>query len=71
MKERERNIDVREKHRLVASCMCPGGDWTHNPGMGTDWDLSQQPFTLQDDAQLTKPRQSGHPMCHLKKAKER
>ena len=21
--ERERNIDVREKHQLVASCMCP------------------------------------------------
>ena len=31
-KERERNIDVREKHRWVTSCMCP--DWGPNPQPG-------------------------------------
>lgn len=35
--ERERNKDVREKHRLVASHMNP--DWGSNPC----------PFSLQDD----------------------
>ena len=33
-KERERNIDMREKHKLVASCMCP------------DWKLNQWPFNF-------------------------
>ena len=32
-KEGERNIDVREKHRLVASHMCPNRGLGHNPGM--------------------------------------
>ena len=35
-KARERNIDVREKHRSVAFRMCPSWDQTHNPGMCPD-----------------------------------
>ena len=31
--EREGNIDVREKHQLVASCMCPEWGPDRNPGM--------------------------------------
>ena len=44
-KERERNINVRENHRLVASLMWPDltGDRTCNPGMcpdqGSNWQL--------------------------------
>ena len=38
-RERERNIDVKEKHRLVASCMRP------------DWEPNRQPFLgLRDNA---------------------
>ena len=42
----ERNINVREKHRLVASHMHPDQEW--NP----------QPFGVQDDAP-TEPHQPG------------
>ena len=37
-KERERNIDVGEKIRLVASCMPPTGDLARNPGLCPGWD---------------------------------
>ena len=40
-KERERNIDVPEKQRLVASCTPPTGDLAHNPGLCPDWELNQ------------------------------
>ena len=33
-RERKRNIDMREKHRSVASCMCP------------NWGLNSQPSTI-------------------------
>ena len=36
-KERERNINVREKHQLVASCIHLVRDWTRTPGMCSDW----------------------------------
>ena len=35
-KERERNIDVREKHPLVASHMPPTADLARNPGSCPD-----------------------------------
>ena len=50
-KERERNISVWEKHWLVASCMLPTGDWTHNPGMCPHRELNQWPFSLWDNFQ--------------------
>ena len=39
--ERERNIHVREIHRLVASHTPPTGDLAHNPGRCPDWGLNQ------------------------------
>ena len=36
----ERNINVREKHWLVASCMYPNQGRTHNLGMCPDWELN-------------------------------
>ena len=39
-KEREKNINVQEKHRLVASHTPPTGDLDHNPGMCPDWELN-------------------------------
>ncbi|KAF6114729.1 hypothetical protein HJG60_010663 [Phyllostomus discolor] len=35
-KKKERNINVQEKHQLVASCTPPTGDLAHNPGMCPD-----------------------------------
>ena len=45
-KERERNIDMREKHRLVASLMPPTRDLACNPSMCPDWESNQRPLTL-------------------------
>ena len=45
--EREGTIDVREKHRVAASHMCPTRDRTHNPGICPDW----EPATLRLAAQ--------------------
>ena len=39
-KERERNIDVQEKHRSVASRLHPTGDQAHKPGMCPDRELN-------------------------------
>ena len=58
-KERDRNIDVGEKHPSVASRMPPPGDLAHNLGMCPDWELNQQPFGLQASAQSTEPHQPG------------
>ena len=50
-RERERkNINVREKHWSLASCMCLARDWTHNPGMCPDWASNSQHLGVQDDA---------------------
>ena len=57
--ERERNINVREKHRLVASCRCPIWDQTQNVGMSPDRESNRRPFTLWDDAQPSEPHQLG------------
>ena len=56
-KEREGNIDVREIHQLVASCMPLIQDLAHNPGMCPDWELNQWPFSLQAGTQSTEPHQ--------------
>ena len=45
-KESARNIDVREKHRLVASHMLPLQGWNCNPGMCPEWKSNLQPFAL-------------------------
>ena len=48
---REGNIDVQEKHQSVASRMLPTRDLACNLGMCPDWQSTQQPFSLQKDAQ--------------------
>ena len=58
-KERERNIDVRETHQLVAPCRPQTGDPAHNPGIGPDHKLNQQPFRPQAGTQFTEPHQPG------------
>ena len=40
-KERERNIDVREKHPSVALVRALTMDLAHNPGMCPDWEQNQ------------------------------
>ena len=45
-KERERNIDVREK-QSVTSRRLPTRDPAHTPGMCSDRKRNQQPFSLQ------------------------
>ena len=53
-REIDGNIDVKEKHQLIASGTCPdvggGGNWTHNLGMCADQGWNPQPFCLRDDA---------------------
>ena len=60
-KEMQRSINVRERQRLdwLLLKRAPTGDRTRNPGMCSDWESSQQPFTLQNDAQPTEPHQPG------------
>ena len=52
-KEREGNIDVREKHQLVVSYSCPIWGLNCNPVMDPDWKLNQRPFTVWEVAQLS------------------
>ena len=47
---RERNIDVKEKHQSVASCMHPDWDQTRNLDMCPDRESKPQPFGLGNDA---------------------
>ena len=54
-KERERNMDVQERHRLIACHKSPAGDLAHNPGMCPDWKLNQRPFGLQVGTQSIQP----------------
>ena len=62
-RERERNIDVRERHRMVASSTCPTGDKTHILGMCPNQELNLQPFGLWDNVQPTEPHWPGpHPL---------
>ena len=57
--QRERDIDVSEKHPLVASHMPPVGNLACNPGMCPDWESNQQPFSSQASARSTEPHQPG------------
>ena len=54
-KERERNIDMRQKPQWDSSRTCLTGDQTHNPGIFPDWESNGQPLTLQDDSQPNEP----------------
>ena len=58
-KEKERNIDVREKHQPDASRTFLTGDRTHNSGMCPDQASNWRSLTLRDDAHPTEPYQSG------------
>ena len=55
-----------EKHRCardtLISCLshAPNGDLASNPGMCPDWELNQQPFSLQSGAQSIEPHQPRH-----------
>ena len=44
---------------VVASCMLPTGDLSHNPGMCHGWELNLQPFGSQSGAQSTEPHRTG------------
>ena len=55
VKNIERNINVREKHQLVASSEPPTWDLACNPGICPDWESNQRLFVLRDDAQPTEP----------------
>ena len=56
-KERERNIEVWEKHQLAVSCGPPTGDLACNPGMCPDWESNHWPFGSQADTESTEPHQ--------------
>ena len=63
---RERNINVKEKHGLVASHMCPdwgshSQDWGMNlqPRMCLDWELNLQPFGYRTILQTPGPCSPG------------
>ena len=58
-KERERNIDVQEVYRSVASRTPPTEHLAHNPGMCPDWVWSGRSFCLQANTQSTEPHQPG------------
>ena len=68
-KERERNIDVWEKHWLPLA-HTPTRDRTRNPGTCPDWELNRPPFTLQEDTQSTEPHRSGL-LIHFKETSGR
>ena len=57
-KERERNINMRNINQLRLA-RAPTRDRTHNPGVHPDWNRTQRPVTLWDDAQPTEPHWSG------------
>ena len=44
-------MDVREKHRSVASCMPPNQGPSPPLRMRSDQELNQRPFAVGDDAQ--------------------
>ena len=58
-KEWKKNMDVREKHQLVASPEPPTGDLASNPGLCPEGELNRQHFSSQASAQPTGPHQPG------------
>ena len=57
-KENERNINVRNTDQLPLVCVLTR-DWTRNPGMCPDQELSLPSFVLRNNAQPTEPHWSG------------
>ena len=57
-KERERNINVREKDRLLL-VHTRTEDQTCNPGMCPDKESNQRNFTQWNDSQPSEPHRSG------------
>ena len=55
----ESNINVQEKHLLVASCTPPTGDLAHSPGKCIDQESNWPPFGSRGDAKPTEPRELG------------
>ena len=65
---RERNIDGREKHQLVTSCMSPQpgmGDRTRNLGMCPNQKSNLQSFTYGTTLHLIEPHWPGKHMMYL------
>ena len=66
----EKNINVRDKHRMIASQTHPGHGQNqplrHVPW--PDWEANQQPFALWNDAQPTEPHWS-ELLCIFKMSK--
>ena len=62
-KERERNINVWEKHQSVASHTPPFGDLARNPAVCPDQESKWRPFGSQACAQSTEPHQPGPDLC--------
>ena len=58
--ERERTIDVGEKHQRVSSHTPPARHLAHNPGMCPDWESNLQPFGSQSGAQSTENTSQGY-----------
>ena len=58
-RERERNIDVREKHWSVASCMRPNQGSNRNLDMCPDRESNPQTFGVQGDAPINWATQLG------------
>ena len=59
VKERERNLNVWEKHQLVAWHSPLTGDLACSPGMGPGQESNQRSFGSQADAQFTEPHEPG------------
>ena len=58
--ERKRNINVWEKHQLVASHVSPTENLAHNPGMCPDWELNPR---------LSVHRPALNPLSHTSQGK--
>ena len=58
-KEKERNINVREIHQLVAAYMARTGHLARKPGMCPDWESNLRPFGSQANTQSTELHQPG------------
>ena len=55
--ERQKDIDVREKHQSVSSRTHPDTGLNHSLAMCPDWELNLQPFGTQDNAPTEPPGQ--------------
>ena len=64
-KEKEKNIDVQEKHQLLASHMPPTVDLARNPAMCPDREWNWLPFSSQAATQLTSHTIQGSLCLHM------